>query len=151
MMRAGSVAMLMLALAGVTGSTQAPPAPRPSTDGWPTYNGDYTGRRFSELTKINAANVKHLGLAWSYRLSAAGTGAIKGTPLVVDGIAYVTVPDHVWALDARTGREVWHFEWKGRGGNHIGNRGVGILGDSLYVVTPDCHLVSLNVRDGKER
>ena len=54
---------------------------------------------------------------------------IKGTPLVVNGIAYVTVPDHVWAIDARTGREVWHFEWKGKGGNHIGNRGVGILGD----------------------
>jgi len=151
MTRVGSAALLMLALAGVTASTQAPPAARIPTDGWPTYNGDYTGRRFSELTKITADNVKHLGLAWSYRLSAAGAGAIKGTPLVVNGIAYVTVPDHVWALDARTGREVWHFEWKGRGGNHIGNRGAGILGDSLYVVTPDCHLLSLNLKDGKER
>ena len=54
-------------------------------------------------------------------------------------------------LDARTGREVWHFEWKGNGGNHIGNRGVGIRGDALYFVTPDCHLVSLELKNGKER
>ena len=136
------VALVLLAL--VMQQAQNLPA-----DGWPTYNGDYSGRRFSTLTKINADNVRHLGLAWSYRLSAAGAGSIKGTPLVVNGIAYVTVPDHVWAIDARTGREVWHFEWKGRGGNHIGNRGAGILGDALYFVTPDCHLVSLDVKNGK--
>jgi alcohol dehydrogenase (cytochrome c) len=120
-----------------------------STDGWPTYHGDYSGRRFSTLTKINAQNVAHLGLAWSYRLSSPGT--IKSTPLVVDGIAYISIPDHVWAIDARTGSELWHFEWNGKGGNHIGNRGVAISGDSLYVATPDCTLHSLAIKDGKER
>ena len=150
MMRFGSLALLILAVAGAP-SPEAPSAAQTPADGWPTYNGDYTGRRFSALTKVNADNVKGLSLAWSYRLSAPGTGPIKGTPLVVNGIAYVTVPDHVWALDARTGREVWHFEWKGKGGNHIGNRGVGILGDSVYVVTPDCNLLSLDIKNGKER
>ena len=51
----------------------------------------------------------------------------------------------------RTGREIWHFENKSRAGIHIGNRGVGIRGDSVFVATPDCHLVSLNIKDGTER
>jgi alcohol dehydrogenase (cytochrome c) len=125
-------------------------APIP-TDAWPTYNGDYSGRRFSTLTKINADTVKHLSLAWNYRLGVPGAGPIKGSPLMVNGILYVTGPDHVWAVDARTGREIWHFANESKGGIHIGNRGAGIKGDWLYVATPDCHLVSLNTKDGKER
>ncbi|HTM27636.1 MAG TPA: acido-empty-quinoprotein group A [Vicinamibacterales bacterium] len=136
-----SVVLVLLALAAQAHAT--------GSEGWPTYHGDYSGQRFSALTKINAQNVKHLSLAWSYRLSSPGT--IKSTPLVVDGIAYVSIPDHVWAIDARTGREVWHFEWDGKGGNHIGNRGVAVAGDSLYVATPDCTLHSLSIKDGKER
>jgi alcohol dehydrogenase (cytochrome c) len=121
------------------------------TDSWPTYNGDFSGRRFSTLTKVNAANVKHLSLAWTFRLPLQGEGPIKATPLQVRGIIYFTVPDHVYAVDARNGHEVWHFDWKSTGGIHIGNRGVGTLGDALYFETPDCHLVSLNVKDGTER
>jgi FOG: WD40-like repeat len=64
---------------------------------------------------------------------------------------YFTIPDHVWAIDARTGREIWNFTWQSKGGEHIGNRGVGIYGQWLYFETPDCNLVSLNLRDGKER
>jgi alcohol dehydrogenase (cytochrome c) len=143
-------AALLLSLLVAAG--QAPPrAGQAPTDGWPSYNGDYTGRRFSPLTKVNDRNVKSLSLGWSYRLSAAGAGPIKGTPLVVNGIVYLTAPDHVWALDARNGRELWHFENKSTGGIHIGNRGVGIRGDSVFTVTPDCHLVSLNIKDGTER
>ena len=121
------------------------------TDAWPSYNGDYTGRRFSTLTKINDKNVKNLSLAWSYRVTPQGAAPIKGTPLMLNGVLYLTAPDHVWALDARTGREIWHFAWESKGGIHIGNRGVGIKGDWLFVTTPDCHLVSLNIKDGKER
>ncbi len=120
------------------------------TDSWPTYNGDYSGRRFSPLTKINAANVDSMSLAWVYRINATG-GVIKASPLVVDGIMYFTIPDHVWAIDARTGREVWQFDWTSKGGLHIGNRGVGISGNWLYFETPDCHLVSLSLATGKER
>ena len=64
---------------------------------------------------------------------------------------YLTAPDNVWALDARTGREMWHHTWQSTGGIHIGNRGAAVLGESLFFETPDCHLVSLNIKDGSER
>ena len=139
------------------------------TDAWPTYHGDYTGRRFSTLKQINTTNVKNLTLAWVYRLNTSRAGAIvggegpetpppggttpsiKSTPLMLNGILYFSVPDHVYALDVRTGREVWHYAWKTRGGDHIGNRGVGILGNWLYFLTPDNYFVSLDVATGKER
>ncbi|AMY11520.1 Quinohemoprotein ethanol dehydrogenase type-1 precursor [Luteitalea pratensis] len=122
----------------------------PSPSSWPTYNGDYSGRRFSALARITDHNVQHLSLAWLYDLPGGGT--IKATPLQVDGVLYFTIPDHAYAVEARTGRELWHYTWtRNRGGIHIGNRGVAVLGDSLYFVTPDCNLVALDVKTGKER
>jgi alcohol dehydrogenase (cytochrome c) len=95
--------------------------------------------------------VKHLSLAWLYDLPGAG-GTIKATPLPIDGVLYFTIPDHAYAVEARTGREIWHYTWtRNRGGIHIGNRGVAVLGDSLYFVTPDCNLVALDIITGKER
>ena len=124
---------------------------KPSPSSWPTYNGDYSGRRFSGLARITDRNVQHLSLAWLYDLPGTG-GTIKATPLQVDGILYFTIPDHAYAVEARTGREVWHYTWtRNRGGIHIGNRGVAVLGDSLYFVTPDCNLVALDIKTGKER
>ena len=70
---------------------------------------------------------------------------------MINGVLYFSAPDHVWALDARTGREIWHYAWKTRGGDHIGNRGVGILDKWLYFLTPDNYFVSLDVATGKER
>src|SRR5216683_4503027 len=96
---------------------------KPATDTWPTYNGDYSGRRHSPLKQINAANVKSLTLAWIFQAHSA---AIKSTPLEVNGVLYFTVPDNVWAVDARTGRQLWHYEWKSKGGIHIGSRGFGM-------------------------
>jgi len=118
------------------------------TDSWPTYNGDYSGRRYSPLSQVNASNVASLTLAWVYR---ANSVPIKSTPLEVNGILYFSIPDHVWAVDARTGREIWHYKYTSNGGDHIGNRGVGMYGDWLYFETPDGFLVCLNARDGKER
>ena len=126
----------------------------PGTDSWPSYNGDYTGRRYSTLTKVNDGNVGALSLGWVYRLNpgtGGNPGSIKGTPLQVNGVIYLTAPDHVWALDARTGREIWHHIWQSKGGIHIGNRGAAIYRDWLYFETPDCNLVSLNIKDGSER
>ena len=71
--------------------------------------------------------------------------------MVVNGVMYFTMPDHVWAIDARTGRELWHHVHQSKGGIHIGNRGVAVYGSWLYFETPDCHLVSLNLKDGRER
>jgi alcohol dehydrogenase (cytochrome c) len=129
---------------------------QPGADMWPTYNGDYSGKRFSTLTKINASNVGSLSLAWMYRQNTgmpggAGAGAIKGTPILVNGVIYLTAPDHAWALDARSGREIWHWSNPSKGGIHIGNRGAAVSGDWLYLETPDCNLVSLNIKDGTER
>jgi alcohol dehydrogenase (cytochrome c) len=127
---------------------------QPPTDSWPTYNGDYSGRRFSTLTKINDQDINSLSLAWVYRIGVGSDnpgGSIKATPLLVDGVLYFTLPDHVWAVDARTGREVWNYNWQSKGGIHLGNRGVGIYEGWLYFETPDCHLVSLSLKDGKER
>ncbi len=144
---------------------------RPPTDSWPTYHGDYSGRRYSTLGQINADNVKGLSLAWVYRLNTSPGGAvvigegpetpppgsggfgldIKSTPLLVNGVLYLTAPDHVWAVDARTGRQIWHNYWRTKGGIHIGNRGVGMYGDWLYYLTPDNYFVSLEAATGKER
>ena len=139
------LAAVLLSTVAVAAQQQMP------TDAWPSYNGDYTGRRFSTLTKVNAGTVKNLSLAWSYRLSTPGAGPIKGTPLMLNGIIYLTAPDHVWALDARTSREIWHWENKSVGGIPIGNRGVAVKGNYVYVETRDCNLVSLTIKDGKER
>src|SRR5258706_7567435 len=108
---------------------------QPPTDTWPTYNGDYTGRRYSPLKQINASNVNTLNLAWA-RLFTAGGGRggggavqIKATPLEVHRILYFATPDNAWAVDARSGRELWHFDWPTKGGIHIGNRGFGMFCD----------------------
>lgn len=122
---------------------------KPPTDAWPTYNGDYSGRRFSTLTQINATNVKALSLAWIYQTGAAA--GIKATPLLINGVVYLSTQDNAYAIEARTGRELWHYVWKSRGGNHLSNRGVGVLGDTLYFETPDCHLIALDLKDGAHR
>lgn len=140
----------VLTLSGQNAADSAASA-QPPVGSWPTYNGDYSGRRFSPLAKITDANVGALSLAWVYRINAGATpggGVIKSTPLQMEGVMYVTVPDHVWAIDARTGRELWHYVWPSRGGNHLGNRGAAVLGDRLYFETPDCNLVALDIKDG---
>jgi len=128
---------------------------KPGIDSWPTYNGDYSGQRHSPLHQINASNVTSLSSAWIYRASnygAAGFGSvIKSTPIEVNGALYFTMPDNVWAVDARNGREIWHYKYPPNEGGHIGQRGVAMLGNWIYTETPDCNLVSLNAKDGKER
>jgi len=121
---------------------------RPPTDTWATYNGDYTGRRFSPLSQIDRGNVGTLGMAWAFQTHQQ---AIKSTPLLVNGILYFTVPDNVWAVDARTGQQVWHYHYDSEGGDHIGHRGLGMYGNWLFFTTPDAHLVSLNAKDGSVR
>ena len=76
---------------------------------------------------------------------------IKATPLIVNGMLYLATPNNAYALDARTGRQVWHYYWKSLGGSTIGNRGLGMWGNYLFLDTPDQHLVSLDAATGKER
>ncbi len=117
------------------------------TDTWPTYNGDYSGRRYSTLDQINSGNISALTLAWAFQTRGA---AIKSTPLEVNGILYFSVPDNVWAVDARYGRRIWHYERKSEG-DHIGHRGLAMYKNWLYFTTPDAHLVCLDAKDGSVR
>ena len=121
----------------------------PPADSWPTYHGDYTGKRHSALTQITPQNVKDLKLAWAFQTDQPA--AIKSSPLLVDGILYFTVPDNIWAVDARSGHEIWHYKYPPNPGLHIGHRGVGMYKGWLFFLSPDAHLVSLNAKDGTVR
>ena len=109
------------------------------TDSWLTYNGDYSGRRFSPLTKINATNINSLSLAWTWKLSASGgtSSNIRSTPLMQDGVIYLSTEDNGFAIDARTGRQLWHYVWPSSGGRHNGNKGMAMSGNFLYMETGD--------------
>jgi alcohol dehydrogenase (cytochrome c) len=121
--------------------------PRP--DSWPLYHGDYSGRRHVSFTQITPRNVGDLTLAWVFQTNQPAQ--IKSSPLLVDGILYFTVPDNVWAVDARSGHLVWHYNRPSTQGLHIGHRGVAMYKGLLYFTTPDDHVVALDAKDGKMR
>ena len=121
----------------------------PPAGSWPSYHGDYSGRRHSTLNQITPQNVASLGLAWAFQTGQ--TSSIKSSPLLVNGVIYFTLPDHVWAVDARTGHQIWHYTYKQNNGLHLGQRGVGMYKDSIFTLTPDAHLVSLDAKNGKLR
>ncbi len=118
---------------------------------WLMYGGDYFSHRHSRLTQITPANVSNLELAWAYQAPLAG--AWQTTPLVVDGIMYLTQrPNDVVALDAATGRVFWVYSYNNSpdlivccGSN---NRGLAILGETLFMGTLDAHLVAIDRRSG---
>jgi len=129
---------------------------KPPPDSWPMYNGDYTGRRFSSLKVINDANVQNLSL--DYMAQIVGTGGrggtirVAGTPLLVNGVFYFTATDNAWAVDARTGRTLWHFYRQSTGEEPAtSNRGFAILGHWLYYMSRDNFLISLDAETGKMR
>ncbi len=121
----------------------------PPADSWPGYHGDYSGRRHSSITQITPGNVDELGLAWLFQTDQSAS--IKSSPLLVNGVLYFTVPDNVWAVDARSGHQIWHYTYPPNNGFHIGHRGVSMYKDWLFFTTPDAHLVSLNAKDGTVR
>src|SRR4029077_12796691 len=121
----------------------------PPADSWPGYHGDYSGRRHSSLQQITPENVKNLSLAWAFQTNQ--TSLIKSSPLLVDGILYFTVPENIWAVDARSGHQVWHYIHPRSAGEHIGHRGVAMYKGYLYFLSPDAHLISLNAKDGTVR
>ena len=123
-------------------------------ESWLTYSGNYASHRFSQLDQINAGNVADLRVVWAYQMD---DGLIETTPIVADGVMYVTEPPStVSALDARTGKRLW--KWTPQMGSdvlHIGfpevNRGVAVLDSTLYVGTLNAHLVALDARSGAVR
>jgi alcohol dehydrogenase (cytochrome c) len=93
----------------------------PPDDSWPGYHGDYSGRRHSSLTQITPRNVGNLSLAWAFQTNQPAQ--IKSSPLLVDGILYFTVPDNIWAVDARSGHQIWHYTYPPNKGVHLAVRG----------------------------
>jgi alcohol dehydrogenase (cytochrome c) len=120
---------------------------KPPADSWPTYHGDYSGQRHSRLTQITPENVNQLTVAWSFQTGQAG--GVKGSPLLVNGVIYVTMPDNIWAVDARSGRQIWRYTYPTNSGFHIGHRGAAVYKDTVFLTTPDAHLIALDARDGK--
>jgi len=124
---------------------------QPVGSNWISYNGDYTGRRYSSLNEITKANVAQLRAAWVFH--PGNSQRLEVTPVVVRGIMYLTSANDVFALDARTGRTLWHYQRPISSGllddaaAHK-NRGVAVWQDSVYVETDDAHLLRLDARSG---
>ncbi len=123
-----------------------------SDTNWPTYHGDESANRYSKLAQINTSNVQRMAPKWVFNFPNAAR--LEGTPIVVDGLMYVTAANECWALDAGTGHEVWHFQQprtRGLVGNASGgiNRGVAISGDRLFMVTDHAHIIALNRYTGQ--
>ena len=124
---------------------------KPTGANWLSYNGDYTGRRYSRLTQINVGNVAQLRAEWVFH--AKNSNRLEVTPVVVDGLMIVTAANDAFALDARTGRIVWHHEHPVSEGliddasGHL-NRGVGLWQSRVYMETDNAHLLCLDVRSG---
>jgi alcohol dehydrogenase (cytochrome c) len=114
-------------------------------DNWLHYNGQYHSQRHSLLDQVNTRNAKKLVAQWIYHIPEARR--LESVPIVVDGVMYVSQPNEVYALDARTGREIW--QWQRQPAIQKGpNRGVAVYGNKVYVGTPDAHLIALDARNG---
>jgi alcohol dehydrogenase (cytochrome c) len=155
------VLLLGIATASLAGQEVVPPplvtlneiAEGLTPDGsrWLTFGGDYTNQRHSPLTQITPANVSRLIPQWTFQTGTLGN--FETTSLLRDNVLYVTGPQNVaWALDARTGRQIWRYRRElppnltaccG-----LVNRGFGVLGDKLFMVTLDAHLLALDMKTG---
>jgi len=120
----------------------------PASGNWPTYSGTVNGNRYSALSQINKENVSKLRIEWSYSIPYFG---LETTPLVLDGVMYATGPNEVDALDGRSGHEIWRYSRPRTPGGTIAgdaakgaNRGVAVLGDRIFFVTDDAHLICLH-------
>jgi len=123
----------------------------PAGANWISYNGDYTGRRYSALDEINTTNVHQLRAAWVFH--PGNSQNLEATPVVIRGVMYMTSANDVFALDARSGRQLWHYHRPVSSGllddaaAHK-NRGVAVWQNSVFIETDDAHLLSLDARSG---
>jgi alcohol dehydrogenase (cytochrome c) len=112
---------------------------------WLSYSGDYSGQRFSNLSQVDVDNVGRLVPQWLFHVP--GSNRLETTPVVEAGVMYVTNSNEVFALDATSGRLIWHYKLPGAS-RAIPNRGVALLGDSVYFVSGDATLTALDRRTG---
>jgi alcohol dehydrogenase (cytochrome c) len=124
---------------------------QPSGSNWLSYNGDYTGRRFSALHQIDRSNVDQLRAQWVFHVRQADD--MEVTPVVVNGVMFFTAQNDAYALDARTGRTIWHYvrpisEGLIDDASQHHNRGVGVWHSRVYLETDNAHLLCLDARSG---
>lgn len=121
------------------------------TDNWVSYNGDLRGRRFSSLTQITPANAGRLAAQWVFH--PRSVSPLEVTPVVVAGVMFVTSANDAYALDAKTGKVLWHHardishDLVDDAAQHH-NRGVAVLGTRVYMETDNAHLLCLDARSG---
>jgi alcohol dehydrogenase (cytochrome c) len=125
--------------------------PKPGT--WPTYHGNLSGNRYSPLDRVNRTNVHHLAPRWMFTIHGTPRD-LQMTPVVAGGVMYVTSVNEAFALDARSGRELWHYRrarTPGLAGDAASgiNRGVALLGDRVFMVTDNAHLIALQRATGQ--
>ena len=118
---------------------------------WPSAGGDFTNQHFSPNAQINQQNAKNLLQAWQYKSGVVAT--FQATPIVQNGIMYLSLPfNHVAALDAKTGKELWHYthfrrkDWQMCCGP--ANRGVAVANGKVFIGTVDARLIALNATTG---
>jgi alcohol dehydrogenase (cytochrome c) len=121
---------------------------------WLTYSRDYTGQRYSPLDQIHTGNVSRLRIAWVHQSNELD--AFETSPIVVDGTMFITEPPNVvMALDTRTGRSLWRYTKEIPKDLRLCcgkvNRGVAVLGDTVYYGSVDAHLIALDARTGRVR
>jgi len=124
---------------------------QPVGTNWPSYNGDYTGRRFSSLNQINKSNVGQLRVDWIFH--APNSSAMEVTPVVFEGMMFATSANDAYALDAQSGRVVWHYARPITEGliddaSEHHNRGVALWHARVYMETDNAHLLCLDARSG---
>lgn len=119
---------------------------------WLTYSGNYAGHRHSGLNHISRETIGDLRVAWVVQLEQNN---LQATPIVAGGLMFVTAPQRVFALDAKTGERVWQHERPVSPELPLccgtPNRGVAILGDTVYVTTLDAHLIALDAATGRKK
>jgi alcohol dehydrogenase (cytochrome c) len=118
---------------------------------WLTYSGTYLGHRYSQLTQVTSDNLDDLRIKWIFQ--ARSLQSFITTPLVVDGVMYLTQPPNdVFALDAATGRIFWTYHYEASAGRlccrGLVNRGLAILDETLFMATVDAHLVAIDAKNG---
>ena len=143
-------AMGAIGAMGATGANDFNEILKPRPGDWPTYHGRLDGNRYSAHTQINTTNVGRLAVRWVYSLRGFDN---ETTPLVLDGIMYVSATNQVSALDATTGREIWRYS-RPRTPGLVGdaaigfNRGVAVLGSRVFLVTDNAHLLAVSRVNG---
>jgi len=125
---------------------------QPHSGDWPSYGRDYSSQRYSPANQINRSNVKNLMTAWHYKSGVSAS--FQATPIVVDGVMYISLPyNHVVALDAETGKQIWRYEHHPRKDWVLccgpANRGVAVGYGKVFIGTVDARLIALNTKTGK--